>query len=462
MTSYEDFLSQKAIADPPTGITVERDELRPFLYGFQRDLVHWALARGRAALFCDCGLGKTPMQLEWADRVATHTGRPVLILTPLAVAQQTVREGEKFGIAATYASSQDETSRITVTNYDRLDRFDVTAFGGVVLDESSILKAFDGATRTLLIESFQRTPFRLACTATPAPNDFMELGNHSEFLSVLTRPEMLATFFVHDGGETQAWRLKGHAEWDFWRWLCSWAVMLRRPSDLGYPDDAFALPPCEVVQQTVASPPSDGALFALDAQTLQERLAARRASIDERVSRAAAVVNASPGAWVVWCNLNAEADALTAAIPGAVNVQGSDASDVKTDRLLAFSRGEIRVLVSKPSIAGFGMNWQHCHQMAFVGLSDSWEQYYQAVRRCWRFGQTEPVQVHVITAEAEGAVVANIKRKDADAARLAEHMVEHMRHLSTAAVQSDGRTRSQDTYNANTPIHIPEWLRNVA
>jgi len=441
---YARYLATKALLDPVTGLS-EVPTLSPALFEYQRDIVRWALTRGRAAIFADCGLGKTPMQLEWAEHVSRHTDAPVLILTPLAVAQQTVREGEKFGIAAKYAATRADVSRITVTNYDRLDHFDVSVFGGVVLDESSILKAFDGATRTLLIEAFQRTPFRVACTATPAPNDFMELGNHSEFLGVLTRPEMLATFFVHDGGETQAWRLKGHAEQDFWRWLCSWAVMLRRPSDLGYSDDGFILPPCTIEQHTVASPPTEGSLFATEAQTLQERLAARRSSIAERVAAAASVVNATPGAWVVWCNLNAESDALTAAIPGAVNVQGSDDRDEKARRLLEFSAGAFRVLVSKPSIAGFGMNWQHCHQMAFVGLSDSWEQYYQAVRRCWRFGQLEPVTVHVVTAETEGAVVSNIRRKDADAAKLAENMVEHMRELSSATLH-EGRTREQDAY----------------
>lgn len=445
---YTTFLASKALSDSATGLT-DMPELAPHLFPFQRDIVRWALRRGRSAVFADCGMGKGPIALEWAKHVQAHADAPVLILAPLAVAQQLCREGEKFGVPARYAHDRTEITPITVTNYDRLDHFDPSEFAGVVCDESGILKAFDGATRTALIESFRETPFRLACTATPAPNEYMELGNHSEFLSVLTRTEMLATFFVHDGGETQKWRLKGHAQQDFWRWMCSWSVMIRKPSDLGYEDDGFILPPCEITQHTVASVASDGALFALEAQTLQERLAARRDSLTERVARAAALVNATPGHWLVWCNLNAESDALTSAIDGAVSVEGSDDREVKAARLLAFARGEIRVLVSKVSIAGYGMNFQTCHQMAFVGLSDSWEQYYQAVRRCWRFGQTQPVAVHVITAETEGAVVANIKRKEQDATRMADAMLEHTKELSAAIIHADGGTRTQVAYTTD-------------
>lgn len=288
MATYADFLAAKALVDFPTGIADPAGLDDTKLFPFQRDVTRWALRRGRAAIFADCGLGKTPMQLEWARNVIADSGGTVLVLTPLAVAQQTVREAEKFGIEASYAREPDDIRHsITVTNYDRLDHFDPTQFAGVVLDESSILKAFDGATRTQLIETFQRTPFRLACTATPAPNDYMELGNHAEFLGVLTRTEMLATFFCHDGGETQKWRLKGHAQRDFWRWLTSWAVMLRKPSDLGYSDDGFTLPPMTITQHTVEAEASDGELFAIEAQTLQERLAARRASLNERVAEAA-------------------------------------------------------------------------------------------------------------------------------------------------------------------------------
>lgn len=447
---YQQFLDEKRPVDPPTGI-IEPQAISAALFPFQSDIVRWALRRGRAAIFADCGLGKTAMQLEWAN----HVPGEVLVLTPLSVAAQTVREGEKFGIKASYARNPSEiTGRITVTNYDRLDAFDPTRFAGVVCDESSILKAFDGKTRTDLIESFGETAFRLCCTATPAPNDYMELGNHSEFLGVMTRAEMLAMFFVHDGGETQKWRLKGHAESDFWRWLASWSVVLRRPSDLGYDDTGYTLPPCDTVECVVQAEATSGDLFAVPAQTLQERIQARRETVAGRVAACADIVNNTPGSWIVWCNLNAESEALAKAIPDAVEVRGSDTAEAKEAALAGFTDGTIRVLVTKPSIAGFGMNWQHCHQVAFVGLSDSWEQYYQAVRRCWRFGQTEPVMVHLITAQTEGAVLANIKRKDAEAAAMAEAMVGYTKDLTSAAVR--GSVRDTATYERQTATG-PDW-----
>lgn len=440
--SYEAFLKHKAVVDPCTGL----DSVPPLnsaLFDFQRDITRWALRRGRAAIFADCGLGKTLMQLDWAHNVPG----PVLILAPLAVAAQTVREGERFGIKSSYARAQSQVrEKITVANYEMLEHFDVAHFQGVVLDESSIIKSYDGKMRTQIIEAFNKTPFRLACTATPAPNDYMELGNHAEFLSVMSRVEMLSMFFVHDGGETQKWRLKGHAETEFWKWLSSWAVMMRKPSDLGYSDKGFELP--ELVMHEIEVKVDvilEGHLFPVEAQTLQERLQARRSTIAERVADCAAIANATTEPFLVWCNLNAEADALVKAIPGAVNVQGSDSREVKEQNLIKFSDGSIRVLITKPSVAGYGMNWQHCHNMAFVGLSDSWEQFYQAIRRCWRFGQTKSVNAYVITAETEGAVVANIKRKEADAARMAEEMVKHMQDLNREALQS-GSVRIKDDY----------------
>jgi hypothetical protein len=457
---YQSFLAAKAIIDPPTGIAVPSD-IAPHLFGFQSDIVRWALRRGRAALFADCGMGKTPMQLEWARHVAEHTGGNVMILTPLAVSQQTIREAQKFGVTASYARSADEVrERITVTNYERLERFDLSAFSGVVLDESSILKSFTGSTSSALLAACQSVPFRLACTATPAPNDYMELGTHAEFVGAMTRAEMLAMFFVHDGGETQKWRVRGHGGGDFWKWLASWAVMIRRPSDLGYSDEGFTLPPLHIHQHTVDAVAPEGELFALEAQTLQERLAARRSTVEERADECAAIVNATPGPWVIWCNLNAEADAIKKRVSDAVEVRGSDTPEFKEKTLLAFSDGHHRVMLTKPRIAGFGMNWQHCAQMAFVGLSDSWEQYYQAVRRSWRFGQINDVHVHIIAAESEGAVVANIKRKDADAARMAEEMVTHMQDLNTAAIHDGATTRERTDYLERTATGQQWTLHN--
>lgn len=446
MEDYAKFLEAKRITAPPTGL-VDVPELSAHLFDFQRDIVTWALKRGRAAIFADCGMGKTPMQLEWAK----HIPGDVLILAPLAVASQTTREGAKFGVNVTLCRTQsDVRPGVNIANYEMLEHFDAGSFTGIVLDESSILKSYDGRTRTQIISAFHRTPYRLACTATPAPNDYMELGNHAEFLGIMSRVEMLATFFVHDGGETQKWRLKGHAESEFWKWMASWSVMIRRPSDLGYDDGDFVLPPLDAREIIVkVDQPSQGFLFAVEAQTLQERIAARRDTLEDRVSVCAGLVNASEGPFLVWCNLNSESEALAKSILGAVEVRGSDSPEKKERAMADFSEGLLRVLVTKSSIAGFGMNWQHCNQMAFVGLSDSWEQYYQAVRRCWRFGQTKPVKAYLIAAETEGAVLANIKRKEADAEAMAENMVSHMRELNQKEIHG-GSTRMTDSYVTHT------------
>lgn len=459
MRDYADFLAAKRIIDPMTGLA-DVPGLPSFLFPHQRDIVAWALRRGRAAIFAGTGLGKTAMELVWADAVAGHTGRPVLIFAPLAVSQQHIREAEKFNLPAWIVRGQaDVRPGVNVTNYQKIDHFDLTAFGGVVLDESSILKSTDGHYRTRLISECAGIPFRLAATATPAPNDFMELGNHAEFLGVMSYTDMLATFFTHDGGDTQKWRLKGHAENEFWKWMASWAVMLRQPSDLGYPNEGYDLPPLRQNQHHVAvdyEPSMDtGLLFPIEAKTMQERLAARRDTVAERVALAASITPADlPFVW--WCNLNAEAEALAKAIPGAVNLTGSDSDDEKERKLVAFSAGEIRVLISKPSICGHGMNWQHCADTGFVGLSDSFEQVYQAIRRFWRFGQTKPVNVHFIAAETEGAVVANLRRKEADAERMAAAMVKHMADLSSAEVR--GTVRTTASYNPDKPMIIPEFL----
>lgn len=457
MTNYANFLSSKAHADIPTGLTVNKAALNPALFHFQVDLVAWALHRGRAALFCDCGMGKSLMQLEWAY----HIPGDVLILAPLAVATQTVAEARKFGIEAHYCRDQSQVKPgITIANYEMLSHFDASRFTGIVLDESSILKAFDGKTRTAIIDAFRITPYKLACTATPAPNDFMELGNHAEFLGVMSRVEMLSMFFVHDGGDTSQWRLKGHAEQAFWRWLASWSVMIRKPSDLGYDDGDFVLPEMEMVEHCVrVSTPPEGQLFAMEAVTLQERISARRGSINERVATAAALVNSNSAQWVIWCNLNGESEALCKAIPDAIEVTGSMDADDKEAALLSFIEGRSRVLVSKPSIAGMGLNLQFCSRMAFVGLSDSWEQFYQAIRRIWRFGQTQRVDVHLIIAETEGAVLRNIQRKEAAALVMAESIVGHMRTKMQKNLHT-GTTRTMDNYQTET-VTGPQWTMHL-
>ena len=461
--SYAEFLERKRMIDPPTGLTTVPN-LPSQLFPFQRDITSWALRRGRAALFAGTGLGKSLMELSWAQAVAAETRKPILHLAPLAVSAQMVREAVKFGIPAHLANSQAQTDRgINITNYQKLDHFRIEEFGGVILDESSILKSTDGHYRTRLVEACAEVPFRLAATATPAPNDFMELGNHAEFLGVMSYTDMLATFFTHDGGDTQKWRLKGHAEQDFWRWMASWSVMIRKPSDLGYANDGYDLPPLNQIQHLVAADyaPSleTGLLFPMEARSMQERLSARRDTVSERVQLAASMTPSDrPFVW--WCNLNAESEALTKAIPGAVETRGSDADDVKERKLIDFSEGRIRVLVTKPSVAGFGMNWQHCSDTGFVGLNDSFEQVFQSIRRFWRFGQTKPVNVHFIAAETEGAVVANLRRKEADAERMAAAMVLHMSDLSRAEVS--GAARTVPDYNPTQPVRLPEFLRATA
>lgn len=426
MNSYEEFLKQKEIKPIIAGHEVNAADLNENLFDFQRAIVKWALKRGRAAIFADTGLGKTLMQTSWADNVVQHTGGDVLIVAPLCVAQQTVREGEKFGIDIHFCRSHENAvSGINITNYEMLDRFDLSQFAGVVLDESSILKNRDGKTRNAIIDACQTVPYRLSCTATPSPNDFMELGNQAEFLGIMSMTEMLAMYFINDAGDTGTWILKGHGKSKFWEWLATWAVVIRSPADLDFDGSRYVLPPL-VMHSHVVSSKAENGLFADIATGLMERNKARKESIDERVKACADVVNASDEQWVVWCHRNEEADKLVAAIPGAVDVSGSDSIEHKEESVHAFIDGGIRVLVSKPKILGSGMNFQNCHNTAFVGLSDSWEQYYQAIRRFYRFGQTKEVNVHVISAESEGAVVANIQRKEDQNAQMGAEMVKHM------------------------------------
>lgn len=605
---YADFLASKRITIAPSGFDVE--PRNPHLFPFQRDLVRWALRIGKAAIWADCGLGKSLMELSWAEHVVKQFNAPVLILAPLSVSHQTAREGEKFGIPARVVASQSEVDGpgIYITNYEKLHHFDPSVFPGICLDESSCLKSFTSVTRNALIVAFANTPMKLCCSATPAPNDRMELGNHSEFLGVLTRTEMLSTFFVHDGGDTSKWRLKGHAQEEYWRWMCGWAVMMRKPSDLGYSDDGFILPPLNYHHHVVKSEKNlDGFLFPVEAQTLIERRGARRDSITERVALTASLVlnlthgkpasaqvvsreqasnrqgeaqdlhervsasesreveshagaasagpsekaftvsnrsrvsrkskasiagvstpqpegekgatakkvqpdsgavgtndsgpaeplldmqatgereqvdvslcgllpqngqgsgtalrklqsrsreiqglyTATPSGdpipsaqWVIWCGLNAEQDALAKVLGDrCVSIYGSLSDSEKEKRLAQWLNGEKQFLLSKVSIFGWGLNLQQCANVAFLGLSDSFEELYQGVRRCWRFGQKSPVNCHVITSEAEGAVVKNIQRKEADAARMAKEMVKHMSVYNTEAVR--GTVRTSDTY----------------
>lgn len=464
--TYEECLARKRLVACYSGFDIGKALLNPALFEWQKDISRWALKKGKAALFEDCGLGKTFQQLEFARQVCDYESANVVIFTPLSVAQQTKAEGEKFGIAVNIIENQADIKKgINITNYEKMEKFDFRGFAGVVLDESSILKNHGSRTCQEVTSRFADTPYRLGCTATPAPNDFMEIGNHAEFLGVMTQSEMLATFFVHDGGDTSKWRLKGHAEDKFWSWIASWACVLQKPSDLGYPDDGYDLPPLSIHEHVVKSTELEDEsgqllLLASTKQSLNERRAARRDSLPERVRVAAEIANGIDGQVLVWCDLNAESEALKAAIIGAVEVRGGDSDKFKTESMLGFSSGTVRALVSKPSIAGWGMNWQNCHDMIFVGLSDSFEAYYQAVRRCWRFGQQCPVNIHLVVSEAEGAVKANIERKQRDAQRMTREMVKHTQEILKADIKQT--TRMSERYYATQRMEPPPWLGGIA
>lgn len=452
---YVDFLETKTQLRRNHGF--DPDSLPDFLFPFQRNLTAWALRRGRAAIFADTGLGKTPMQLVWADQVMRHENKPVLILTPLAVAAQTIREAAKFGIEA---HREKHGVSILIANYERLHYFDPQYFGGVVCDESSAIKAFDGKRRAAVTEFMRKIPYRSLWTATAAPNDYIELGTSSEALGELGQIDMLGRFFKNDqnnismkkswrtqGGNTNRWRFKGHAEEAFWRWVCSWARACRRPSDLGYDDNGFILPALTEREHIVeTAEPLPGMLFTMAAQNFYEERIERRKTIQQRCELAARLVQTGRPA-VVWCHLNDEGDLLEKMIPDGVQVSGADSDEAKERAYMGFTDGAIRVLIIKPKIGAWGMNWQHCaHVVTFA--SHSYEQYYQAVRRCWRFGQKRPVIVDLIASEGESNIKDNMRRKAEAADRMFSRLVAHMNEAVTIRVGQ----------SFNTQMEIPAWL----
>jgi hypothetical protein len=446
--TYQEVINRKMIRPIQDGFKADLSSTA--LYPFQRELTEWALMLGRAAIFADCGLGKSPMQLHWADQVVNHTGGNVLILAPLAVAEQTVREGKKFGIEVHHGRTGDKC-KITVTNYARLQHYSPSDFAGIVCDESSIIKNQSGEMRKAITAFMREIRFRLLCTATPSPNDYMELGTSCEALGVMRYHEMLSMFFFHDAGDTSQWVLKGHAESAFWRFVASWARAVRYPSDLGFDDELFKLPELKMEQHTIKSKPQDGRLFVVEALTLDDQRAERRETIDERCDMVAKIANANSEPFLAWCSLNTESEQLCNRINGAVEVCGGDDDDDKAEKMLAFSAGKIRCIVTKPSIAGFGMNWQHCNQMSFFP-SHSHEQFYQCLRRCWRFGQTRPVTVHIVTSEAERAVLENMNRKEKAAKHMMDQIVSHMSEF-----YKSGKT----TYNPMKKMEIPQWMQRA-
>lgn len=460
---YIEFLKTKEIVTKASGFDIELDALNPNEFEWQKAVTKWALKKGKACLFEDCGLGKTIQQLSFADALVKKYNRPVLILSPLAVAAQTVQEGKKFGIHVNLCRKQEDvTNGINVTNYELLHKIDGD-FVGVVLDESSILKNQNGKTKRALIEKFKDTEYKLCCTATPAPNDFTEIGNHAEFLGVMSQTEMLSTFFVHDGGNTSQWRLKGHAKSKFYEWIASWACCLTSPADLGYDDNGYILPKLNIHEITVKSNDFENAdgqmmLMAETCLSLNERRKARNESLEDRVKAAAEIANSVDEQVVVWCDLNRESEELTKAINGSVEVKGSDTDEHKSKSMTGFSKGDVKVLVSKPKIAGWGMNWQNCNKVIFVGLSDSFESYYQAVRRCWRFGQKNEVDVYIIISEKEGAVKENIERKQRDVQKMTEELVKYTKDILQSDIHST--VRMSEKYYAFEEIIIPEWIRS--
>jgi len=449
--NYRNFLNKKSEENISTGF--DPIFIPEILFDFQADLTAWAIRKGKAAIWAGCGLGKTLMQLTWAANVCEYTNKPVLILAPLGVTAQTKREAlDKLNITVDICRKQTDCGKsINITNYENLHNFNTSEFSGVVLDESSILKNYSGKIKQQIIDSFAKTEFKLCCSATPSPNDYTEIGNHAEFLNVCSRTEMLATYFIHDSGSTQKWRLKGHAEKEFFKWVSTWAVMIEKPSDIGYDDHSMILPQLNFFEHKVESKLEQGEMFCVAAQTLKERRDARRKSIKERCQLAAQINQTIDGICLNWCDLNDESAMLTGMIDSAVEVKGPDKNELKEKNMLAFAKGEIKSLVTKPKIAQFGMNWQVCSNMCFVGLSDSFESFYQAMRRCYRFGQKKPVNVHIIISEKEGSVLENIKRKEANASAMLKKMVKHISINTTKNIKKTTTTEAKKTIKFKPP-----------
>lgn len=479
-TDYDEFRASKRIRAQNFGREVSPDEVHPFLFPFQRDVVTWAVRKGRAAVFLETGTGKTYVMLEWARLL----GQKTLIVAPLSVARQTVRLAKNVDLDVRYVRHQieiDDDHQLYITNYEMVHEFDPQTFGAVVLDESSILKALDGHTRKLLTKMFQDTPYRLACTATPAPNDRAEIGNHAEFLSIATTNEMLAMFFVNSnkisekvaelgdgrsaivrtkqaGAKGQEWRLKNPAREAFYEWMSSWSISLRTPSDLGYSDDGFALPPLNVKPMWVdVSYKPDDQLFFTGLRGIQDRTKVRRVTLEPRLKIAADLANSNDEQWIVWCGLNPESEAATEAIEGAVEVKGAYTPEYKAELIEGFQDGDHRVLVTKQKIAGYGMNFQNARNMIFLGLSDSFEGFYQAVRREWRFGQTQPVNVYIVLSDVEREIYDNVMQKERMAKEMQAELITRVKAYEIEELQG-GRIQS-DNGTSTIEMTIPKWLK---
>lgn len=461
--TYEEFIKSKEFKISNISIETNRDELNENLFEYQKDLVYLALKKGKFALFSMTGTGKTPMQGEWCYHVSKYTNKPTLILAPLSVVKQTINEIKNIlGYDVTLCECQEDIrAGINITNYDKLHKFDCSVFGGVALDESSILKAFTGKIRNQIVESFYNTKFKLCCTATPAPNDFVELGNHVEFLNVCRSKEMLSMFFINDVlGDEGKWRLKKHAEDKFWEWVAKFAVVFTKPSDIGYDeneDNKFKLPNKYTFEHIVKSEASDGLLFCIDATDLNSRRKARRDSLEDRCKVVADLVNSSDKVWLVWCDLNDESDMLKKLINDSVEVRGSDTDKHKVEIAINFQEGKIKCLIAKPQMFGMGMNFQICNNMAFTGLSDSFEQVFQAERRCYRFGQKNDVNVHIVISEAEGNVKKNQLRKEKQFLKMIDSLVVHTKNCTLKELKSINIDNEE--YNPQIEMKLPNFLK---
>jgi len=442
-TDYQKFIESKSQFRHEVGF--DPGEMPEFLFDFQKYLVEWACKKGRAAIFADCGLGKTAMQLAWADMVARHTNKNVLIVAPLAVVPQTIEEADRFGIGV---SRDGGGERLHVTNYQRLARLDPANYAGVVCDESSILKSYAGATRTEIIDFMRPCPYRLLCSATPSPNDYIELGNSVEALGIMRRVEMLAMYFTHDGGDTGKWRLRGHAQDPFWAFVASWARAVRTPEDIGFDGSRFMLPSMNMHEHMIESTAMPGCLFPVEARTLDEQRAERRMTLTQRCEKVADVANRDAEPFIAWCSLNDESKLLAASIDGAEEVCGSMPEERREELFEAFRHGQVRAIVTKPSMAAFGMNWQHCNSMSFFP-SHSHEQFYQAVRRCWRFGQKNDVDVHIVTTTGEAAVLSNLQRKEKQSIELFSQIVRNMKTFYQHGASD---------YIPGQTAKVPSWL----
>lgn len=456
MGAYEDFLRSKEIRAQLSGMT-RVPELSAHLFPHQRATVEFLLKAGRGAAFLDTGMGKTAVELEYGKRIVEHENKPVLMLAPLAVGKQHMREAERFGVETSIARDQSDVTgaRIYITNYERLHLFDRHAFGGLILDESSIVKSYTGKTTRALMEFGQEVRWKLPATATPAPNDHMEIGQHAQFLGVMDSSEMLARWFIADQSEMGRYRLKRHGIKPFWSWVASWARCVGKPSDLGFSDEGFQLPPLNIHQHVVETDMTAGAegmLFRIPDTSATSIHKEKRLTANDRAAKIAELVRAEPNEpWMIWVETDYDADAITALLPEAVEVRGTMKPEVKEERLDAFTQGSIRILVSKPSIAGFGLNWQHCARTAFVGLSFSYEMFYQAIRRFWRFGQRRPVECHIAMAETETAIWQTIQRKKADHETMKEEMFEAMRREVLVS-------HVKHAYNPTQAARLPAWM----